>query len=192
MELLLYCTQPASCALLCLSAGPAFPPITAPGPPCCLPAHTPAGCLDIEDACRGFLDLAREAAAACVAVVFSDPAFADLFTRLYCTDDWRGGGVTGSVLATLEDFLLDFERMVQPAFYRRSVAGGLAWKCPLASCLAVASMSAHTASQLPQPHSHPSACLPACLACAVLRASPTTGWLRRCLMSAWLTTWLRC
>lgn len=34
-------------------------------------------------------------------------------------DEWRAGTVTGSVLATLEDFLQDFERMVQPSFYRR-------------------------------------------------------------------------
>lgn len=39
----------------------------------------------MEEACRGFLDLAKEAAAACVAVVFGDPAFADLFQQLYCT-----------------------------------------------------------------------------------------------------------
>lgn len=146
--------------------------------------HPTTGVLDIEDACRGFLELAKEGAAACVAVVFADPAFADLFQRLYCrwgvsrsgmdvrwgvstvggalrregssvaetasradalrllrfalpclpaacrltyilpclpphSEEWRGGGVTGSVLATLEDFLQDFERMVQPAFYRR-------------------------------------------------------------------------
>jgi exocyst complex component 3 len=78
-----------------------------------------AGSLDVEAACRGFLDLAKEGAAACVAVVFSDPAFADLFTRLYWTEEWRSGDVTSSVLATLEDFLQDFERMVLPTFYRR-------------------------------------------------------------------------
>ncbi|KAI3425101.1 hypothetical protein D9Q98_008479 [Chlorella vulgaris] len=77
------------------------------------------GSLDVEAACRGFLDLAKEGAAACVAVVFSDPAFADLFTRLYWTEEWRSGDVTSSVLATLEDFLQDFERMVLPTFYRR-------------------------------------------------------------------------
>lgn len=73
----------------------------------------------MEGACRGFLDLAKEGVAACVAVVFSDPAFAELFTRLYCSEDGRSGSIMGSVLATLEDFLQDFERMVQPPFYRR-------------------------------------------------------------------------
>jgi len=48
------------------------------------------GSLDVEEACRGFLDLAKEGAAACVAVVFSDPAFADLFQRLYSR--WAAGG----------------------------------------------------------------------------------------------------
>lgn len=30
------------------------------------------------------MELAKEGVAACVAAVFSDPAFADLFQRLYC------------------------------------------------------------------------------------------------------------
>ena len=57
----------------------------------------PAGSLDVEEACRGFLDLAKEAAAACVAVVFSDPAFAELFQRLYsrCDDGRVVGGRVG-------------------------------------------------------------------------------------------------
>lgn len=49
-----------------------------------LPRPAPAGVLDVEPACRGFLDLAKEGVAACVAAVFADPAFADLFLRLYC------------------------------------------------------------------------------------------------------------
>lgn len=77
------------------------------------------GQLDVEEACRGFLDVAKEAAAALVASVFADPAFADLLTRLCCTDEWRAGGVTASVLATLEDFLQDFQRWVEPGFCRR-------------------------------------------------------------------------
>ncbi|KAL4437795.1 hypothetical protein ABPG77_005707 [Micractinium sp. CCAP 211/92] len=77
------------------------------------------GQLNVEEACRGFLDLAKEAAAALVAAVYADPGFADLLTRLCCTDDWRGGGLTASMLATLEDFLQDFQRWVEPGFYRR-------------------------------------------------------------------------
>lgn len=45
----------------------------------------------MEEACRGFLDLAKEGAAACVAVVFSDPAFAELFQRLYSRREWGVG-----------------------------------------------------------------------------------------------------
>ena len=47
-----------------------------PAHPQCPYASPPAGSLDVEDACRGFLDLAKEGAAGCVATVFSDPAFA--------------------------------------------------------------------------------------------------------------------
>lgn len=91
---------------------------TAPTRRLCRPVPG-AGSLDVEGACRGFLDLAKEAAAAAVALVFADPAFADLLSRLYASDEWRSGAATASVLATLEDFLRDFERWVLPPFYRR-------------------------------------------------------------------------
>ena len=42
------------------------------------------GQLDIEDACRGFLDLAKAACAGVCGSIFSDPAFAELFHRMYC------------------------------------------------------------------------------------------------------------
>ena len=86
------------------------------------PPHLPTlllGSLDIDDACRGFLDLAKEATAACVAVVFADPGFADLFAQVATTEEWRSGAVVGSIGATLEDFLRDLQRMVDPTFYRR-------------------------------------------------------------------------
>eukprot|EP00887_Chlorella_sp_A99_P000004 scaffold16.g4.t1 len=85
------------------------------------------GQLDIEDACRGFLTLAKEAVATLVAVVFSDPGFAELFPRLYCSDEWRAGGLTASVVATLDDFLSDFNRMVEPSFFRRRALP--CWRC---------------------------------------------------------------
>ena len=55
-----------------------------------------------------------------MAVVFADPGFADLFTTQVATsEEWRSGAVMGSIGATLEDFLQDFERMVDPSFFRR-------------------------------------------------------------------------
>lgn len=120
-----------------LLPGPLPPPFSPSSQPCRLPAGPrphpqprtqphphPAGQLDVEEACRGFLDVAKEAAAALVASVFADPAFADLLTRLCCTDEWRAGGVTASVLATLEDFLQDFQRWVEPGFCRRWAGRG--------------------------------------------------------------------
>jgi len=74
---------------------------------------------DINAACRGFLSLAHEGVIALVAVVFSDPGFQDLFPKLHCTEEWRSGVVMGSLLATLQDFLQDFERMLEPAWYKR-------------------------------------------------------------------------
>lgn len=72
---------------------PALPPscpsrlsCTRPPPTFCPSAfRRGAGSLDVEGACRGFLDTAKLGAAACVAAVYADPAFADLFLSLYCT-----------------------------------------------------------------------------------------------------------
>ncbi len=52
-------------------------------------------------------------------LVYSDPGFAELFGKLYCSEEWRSGVATGSIIATLEDFLGDYQRMVDPGFYRR-------------------------------------------------------------------------
>ena len=49
-----------------------------------LRALRPQDQLDIEDACRGFLDLAKAACTGVCASIFSDPAFAELFHRMYC------------------------------------------------------------------------------------------------------------
>ena len=152
-------------------------------PPCprfacqraCPPQHTSldgcfnqslprAGSLDVEGACRGFLELAKEGVAACTAVVFADPAFAELFTRLYCSEEWRNGGVTASVLATLEDFLQDFERMVLPPFFRRCSKH--------ASRGAAAGIMARVDGLRGIP------CLPGCP--------------RRCWKTAWHTMWRLC
>ena len=77
------------------------------------------GQLDIEDACRGFLDLAKAACAGVCGSIFSDPAFAELFHRMYCSDEWQRGDLTGTVLATLEDYLEEYEHYILPAFFKR-------------------------------------------------------------------------
>ncbi len=79
-----------------------------------------------EGAARGFRRLAREAAAAAVGVVFSDPGFGELFARVGCSDEWRAGVATGSVLATLDDFMGDFQRWLEPPLAARLAAALLA------------------------------------------------------------------
>lgn len=77
------------------------------------------GLLDIEEQCRGFLELAKAATALLVKSMFSDTAFLDLFNKLCCSDDWRQGTSSASILATLADYLADFQRMLQHAFFKR-------------------------------------------------------------------------
>ncbi|KAL3132011.1 hypothetical protein ABBQ32_008631 [Trebouxia sp. C0010 RCD-2024] len=77
------------------------------------------GLLDIEEQCRGFLDLAKAATTLLVKSMFSDTAFLDLFTKLCCSDDWKQGTTTASILATLGDYLEDFKRMLEDAFFKR-------------------------------------------------------------------------
>jgi exocyst complex component 3 len=73
--------------------------------------------VELDTGCAGFLRLSSEAVAACVAAVVADPGLAsDLFPRLCCSDDWRGGIIAGSVLATLEDFLRDLRAWLEPRF----------------------------------------------------------------------------
>ena len=77
------------------------------------------GLLDIEEQCRGFLELAKAATALLVKSMFSDTAFLDLFNKLCCSDDWKQGTTTASILATLADYLADFKRMLEDAFFKR-------------------------------------------------------------------------
>lgn len=77
------------------------------------------GLLDIEEQCRGFLELAKSATALLVKSIFSDTAFVDLFSKLCCSDDWKQGTITASILATLGDYLADFKRMLEEAFFKR-------------------------------------------------------------------------
>lgn len=78
------------------------------------------GLLDIEEQCRGFLELAKSATALLVKSIFSDTAFVDLFSKICCSDDWKQGATAGSILATLGDYLGDFKRLLEESFYKRS------------------------------------------------------------------------
>jgi len=84
----------------------------------CIPLQ---GRLDIENQCRGFLELAKEAVGHLVASVFSDAAFAELFHKLYCSEEWQSGETTHSILATLGDYFEDYETLIEPSWFKRCV-----------------------------------------------------------------------
>lgn len=65
------------------------------------------------------MELAKSATALLVKSIFSDTAFVDLFSKLCCSDDWKQGTITASILATLGDYLADFKRMLEEAFFKR-------------------------------------------------------------------------
>ena len=76
---------------------------------------------ELADACASFKSVGEVAIAACVEAVFADPGFGELFGCVGNSDKWLGGTVTGSVLATLEDFLHDFDTWLQPPLYTRLI-----------------------------------------------------------------------
>jgi len=60
------------------------------------------------DLASRFEYVAKQAAEKCGQLVFMDPGFGELFSSLCDGEEWRKGIPTGSVLATLDDFLSDF------------------------------------------------------------------------------------
>jgi hypothetical protein len=89
--------------------------------PCYCVFARPAGQVDVLEACQAFVELSQEAAAACVGIVFSDPGLVELVGRVACTEQWATGVATSSVLATLEDFLQDFRRWLEPPPFQHAV-----------------------------------------------------------------------
>ena len=59
--------------------------------------------------------------------VFGDAAFAELFHRLFCSDDWQSGTATSSILATLGDYFDDFERCLEPSWFKRCARSHGVW-----------------------------------------------------------------
>ena len=77
------------------------------------------GRLDVEAQCRGFLELSKEAVAHLVSSIFSDGAFIELFHRAFCSEEWQLGVTTASVLATLGDYLEEFEHLLEAFWFKR-------------------------------------------------------------------------
>jgi len=76
--------------------------------------------LDVEGACRGFLDVAAAATRALAArTLAGDAALGALFAKAACSPDWRAGQVTPSIAATLVDYHGDYAALVEPNFAKR-------------------------------------------------------------------------
>ena len=77
------------------------------------------GRLDVEAQCRGFLELSKEAVSHLVSSIFSDAAFLELFHKLFCSEDWQQGTTTDSILATVGDYLEEFEHLIEAFWFKR-------------------------------------------------------------------------
>lgn len=56
-----------------------------------------------------------------VIAIFADAAFAELFHKLYCSEEWQGGVTSASILATLGDYFEDYETLIEPSWFKRCV-----------------------------------------------------------------------
>lgn len=65
------------------------------------------------------MELAKLAMTGLVQFIFADTAFSGLFHKLYCSSEWTGGNTTASILATLQDFLKDYEEWVEATSFKR-------------------------------------------------------------------------
>lgn len=75
--------------------------------------------LDIEEQCRGFLELCKAAVHLLVGTIFNDGAVLEVFFKLYNSEEWRQGVTTRTIIETLKDYLEDYEQLVEASFYRR-------------------------------------------------------------------------
>ena len=74
----------------------------------------------MEEACRGFLDLAKGAAGGICGSIFGDGALVELFYRMYAGgEDWAGGRLVSTIVATLEDYLEEYQQYIMPSFFKR-------------------------------------------------------------------------
>jgi exocyst complex component 3 len=77
------------------------------------------GRLDVDTQCRGFLELAKEAVSHLAASIFSDAAFIELFHKAFASEEWQQGVTTASILATVGDYLEDFEHLIEAFWFKR-------------------------------------------------------------------------
>lgn len=82
----------------------------------------------VAGACEAFSQIGDYAMTECINIVFSDPGFIELFKEIACSEAWISGTISGSVIATLDDFWQDFERMLVPTLHS-TFAKKIAYEC---------------------------------------------------------------
>ncbi|KAK4390175.1 Exocyst complex component SEC6 [Sesamum angolense] len=76
--------------------------------------------VNFEDACKGFLEVAKEAVHQTVSVIFEDPGVQELLVKLY-QKDWLEGQVTEYLVATFGDYFTDVKMYIEERSFRRFV-----------------------------------------------------------------------
>ncbi|QDZ21270.1 subunit Sec6 of exocyst complex [Chloropicon primus] len=79
------------------------------------------GVVDIEEACRGFLQVSKLAVDQVVSCIIEDEGIVQMFSRSMFSPSWLTGGATSVLLATLEDYMQDVTRWIEKSFLKRVV-----------------------------------------------------------------------
>ncbi|KMZ56807.1 Exocyst complex component SEC6 [Zostera marina] len=74
--------------------------------------------INFEDACKGFLEVAKEAIKRAVLVIFEDPGVQELLAKIY-KKDWLDGAVTEYLIATFADYFSDVKGYIEERSFRR-------------------------------------------------------------------------
>ncbi|GFR49228.1 hypothetical protein Agub_g11227 [Astrephomene gubernaculifera] len=83
--------------------------------------------LDVEEVCRGFLEVAKTAAQRAVELLLNDPGMSTQIKGMYGTanTEYLSGRVTATLLATLRDYFSDLRSWVAPPFLKRVAEAAL-------------------------------------------------------------------
>eukprot|EP00892_Ulva_mutabilis_P010822 jgi/Ulvmu1/8111/UM040_0006.1 len=77
--------------------------------------------LDMEDACRGFLNVSKIALERAVDSIFAEEGVRGLGHALFVHKEWLSGVTTESFLLTLADYIGDLNEWLDPPFFKRAV-----------------------------------------------------------------------
>lgn len=76
--------------------------------------------VNFEDACKGFLEVTKEAVRHTLNVIFEDPGVEQLLVKLY-QKEWSDGQVTEYLTATFGDYFMDVKMFIEERSFRRFV-----------------------------------------------------------------------